>query len=146
MPDEKWKYDPYEKWKKEHHLSDDERRHALGVADSTNTNATCGVFRHDLCKAAKDGDYKQIKALIAAGADVNSIDCAGLTALIQGVGHVHVITVLIAAGSDVNLREDNDRTALMWAARLGIPESVNALLAAGATVLAKDKRGRTALD
>lgn len=58
------------------------------------------------------------------------------------------VQALLDAGADVNARDsddDNDMTALEWAAWAGNSDVVYALLDAGAAVNAKDKVGETAL-
>ncbi|KAH8879020.1 ankyrin [Thozetella sp. PMI_491] len=60
---------------------------------------------------------KTIGNLIARGADLNSVDCAGDTAMVHaGQNHaVAGLAVLLAAGADVHLRNGVGRTALMQA-------------------------------
>lgn len=61
------------------------------------------------------------------------------------VGNIDKLNQLIKLGADPDARNDEQRTALMIAARNAQPESVKALLAAGANPNAKDSSGRTAL-
>lgn len=85
-----------------------------------------------LMEAASNGDFKKVKALIAAGANVNARNKLGCTVLMYatgaftfqvysaGNGHVNVIKALIAAGADVNAKDNDDgETALMGAAKRG---------------------------
>ena len=71
-----------------------------------------------LIQAAMDGDLRGIKALIAAGADVNAKGGAGgTTALMYAVtrGRVDCVKALIAAGADVNAKSNRGQTAFMVA-------------------------------
>ena len=52
---------------------------------------------------------------------------------------------LIAAGANTNMRGDLDRTALMYAARNGLTEIIDALIAQGARINAQDYSGMTPL-
>ncbi len=117
-----------------------------------------------------------VQTLIAAGADVNAKANDGRTALslAEGGGHSDIsrmlvvagaedaeldrlmraafngytddLRILIAAGADVNARNDNDSSALFFAAVGGHTEAVQTLIAAGgADVNETDGVGWTAL-
>ena len=89
--------------------------------------------------AVMDGDMDRLRALIAAGADVNEhVDSlGGETALMFAAGRYVFpiwVNVLIAAGADVNATDNRGSTALVGAASSGNADSVKALIAAGAVV------------
>lgn len=94
-------------------------------------------------------DIRVVKALIAAGADVNAQDISGYTALMYAAGHGSADTVraLIEAGAKCDSCNDFGESALMLAVR-GRPkfETVLALVDAGADVMVTDNKGNTALD
>ncbi|MBR3425778.1 MAG: ankyrin repeat domain-containing protein [Neisseriaceae bacterium] len=107
--------------------------------------------------AALSEDSKNMHAivqlLIDNGADVHRCTDKSLwsTVMLAAVNHPECLQFLIDAGADINYvcRDTTDYrqyTALLWAAEEGITESVKILLANGADIHAKNKRGRTALD
>ena len=108
-----------------------------------------------LMEAAQAGHAGCVKALVAAGADVNArrdaanndANNSGWTVLMMAAfnGHADCIEALIAAGADVNAKKGAGGTALMSAAGQGHADCVNALIAAGADVNAKSDAGDTAL-
>jgi hypothetical protein len=73
--------------------------------------------QNELLDAAGCFGIDEIKALIAAGVDVNGKGRAGNTALIEAArgGSVENVKFLIAAGADVNAQNNRGITALMWA-------------------------------
>ncbi|HEX8844715.1 MAG TPA: ankyrin repeat domain-containing protein [Pyrinomonadaceae bacterium] len=89
--------------------------------------------------AALEGHTKEVRALLARGADVNAKDCAGRTALMFAVINMHhdTVNVLLEHGADVNARADDGATALMLAASCGEPRIVQALLNKGADLNGK---------
>ena len=100
-----------------------------------------------LWNAARLGNLENVQAAIAAGANVNTANNAGITPLMFALWgrNLGIVQALILAGLDVNVRNDNGGTALMSAAcfdHLGI---VQALIAAGADVNLVDNDGGTAL-
>jgi ankyrin repeat protein len=69
---------------------------------------------NDLIDAAHKGDLSRIRALLAAGADVNSkTEDRGATALTyaSSAGQVEVVRALIDAGATLNAKENNGMTA-----------------------------------
>ena len=72
-----------------------------------------------MATAAVEGDLKIIEALLAAGADVESPNAEGQTALmvVARTGRVDTSKLLLDKGADVNAKEQfGGQTALMWAA------------------------------
>jgi hypothetical protein len=93
-----------------------------------------------------------VRALLAKGAEVNSTNKDGTTALLEACRYCgpKVVRALIANGADVNAKDNLGITALISLSYRGFEESValkavRALLASGADVDAKDNKGWTAL-
>ena len=105
-----------------------------------------------LHRAAAAGRIADLRALVAAGAEVDAASRGGgLRALHFAIWRragLATVTALLEAGADVNARDARGGTALHWAARIRQvdPAVVEALLAAGAEVHARDNLSRTALD
>ena len=59
-----------------------------------------------------------------------------------------MITTLLKAGADINAQSKEGRTALQWAADVGVnpADKIMVLLKAGADAKVKDKFGKIALD
>jgi hypothetical protein len=93
---------------------------------------TCTVL-HD---AAEEGSEQAVRALIAAGADVNraSVCEQGFTPLIMAAqgGFEPVAQALIDAGADVNKADKSGVTPMRAAAQNGHEAVIRALIAAGA--------------
>jgi uncharacterized protein len=105
-----------------------------------------------LMRAAHVGDLPAVRALLAAGADVNAADPQGWTALGKAVynadldrGFADVVQVLIDAGASVEAPIGYGIRPLMLAAGYGETAVVEVLLDAGADVLARNDGGLTAL-
>jgi hypothetical protein len=107
-----------------------------------------------LLGAALDyGRYREVfRALLEAGADCDTKDSEGFTALMRMAlqGHTEAIRLLLEAGAEVNATGKGGQTALIMAAmegytEIGYTEITRLLLEAGAEVNATDKNGETAL-
>jgi ankyrin repeat protein len=118
-----------------------------------------------LIAASRGNDLESIRLLTAAGGDVNAADLAGATPLMYASSHGNfaAVTLLLARGANVNavsappgavpgshvkngIIQIGRLTPLLVAAANGGPvEVVNALIAAGADVNARDARGLTVL-
>jgi ankyrin repeat protein len=101
-----------------------------------------------LFEAIDNDDAAKVKALIAAGTDVNSRDKDGETALMRAVcaWAPDIAKALLAAGAEVDARDQYGNTALIWATRCPSgDEALKPLLDAGAKVDARNKDGQTAL-
>lgn len=87
------------------------------------------------------------EVLLAHGADVDTKDTAGETALMHASynGRAGVAKTLLAKGADVNVKDEREWTSLMNAAYTGRVDVTKLLLAKGADVHATDKHGNTAL-
>lgn len=129
-------------------------------AKSFNVKAKTGEANkpgmEQLRSAIQSDDVEKVKALLAAGADVNGRYDDESTVLSDAVdnGNVEMVKTLLAAGANVN-EKTAGRTALMSAVDnldretdekdFIIMEKIKALLAAGADVNARDESGNSAL-
>ena len=94
----------------------------------------------ELIKAANRGDAAAVQRLLAGGADPNSQDTAGWTALRYAAakGHGAVVQHLVASGADPNVRDDLlGHTVLMTAAMMGHSAVVQHLVAVALTRTAR---------
>jgi cytohesin len=98
-----------------------------------------------LLAAIRDYDAQEARALLSAGADANTRDHDGLTALMYAAMYAGAdcVELLLARGADPNAKSDSNLTALMLA--VDHVEKVRLLLAKGAEVNARSKQGHTAL-
>ena len=121
-----------------------------------------------LMVAARTGQAEAVRVLLRKGARVNATELwHGQSALMWAVaqGHVDVVRELIARGADVNLRSTVNNwqrqvtgepravyrpagglTPLLFAARQGCMECVDALVSAGAGIDVADPEGITPLN
>jgi rhodanese-related sulfurtransferase len=113
-----------------------------------NVNSVIANGTTPLMKASHRGQTKIVRALIAAGSELNARNADGNNALwLACVGsHLDVISALIKAGIDIDNRNDNGATPLMYAASAGKAAVVERLLAAGASLTPETLDGFTALD
>jgi Ankyrin repeats (3 copies) len=104
--------------------------------------------RLSLGDASRVGDVAQVKALIAAGADLNARDAQARTPLLQAVeaGRGVVVTLLLKAGADVDASDNNGLTPLIAATRLANEDLARSLLDAGADTGMRHRALGTALD
>ena len=97
----------------------------------------------DLLIVIRNGDHSRVQKLLAAGADVNTVDNDGTTALMHSVieADVKMMKLLIDHGAKVNAKNASDSTALMYAATN--LAKTRLLVDAGADVNVTNKRGAT---
>jgi ankyrin repeat protein len=93
-----------------------------------------------------------VRALLAAGADINAVDCYGQTALILAVAspggrnRIEIAAALLEAGADVNKEQGYAvATPLAYACVGSCIEMVNFLISAGANIEHRDRDGSTIL-
>ena len=72
----------------------------------------------DLLIAIRNGDHSQVQKLLGAGADANTVDSEGTSALMHSLieSDVKMMKLLIDRGANVNAKNALDSTALMYAA------------------------------
>jgi uncharacterized protein len=105
-------------------------------------------LQQESIQAARFGEYDRLITLLAEGADVNSRDLSGTTALMFAAkqGFAEIVDLLIQNHADVNLaRGKFGTTALMLAAASGHYSIVQKLLAQGADPRILNSDGSTAL-
>jgi len=88
----------------------------------------------DWQRAAETGDAALLAELLVAGAEVDSLDRHGQTALMLAArnGHSEATSVLLDAGAELDHTAKYNLSALMLAATGGHLEIVEQLVAAGA--------------
>jgi ankyrin repeat protein len=99
-------------------------------------------------EAAQSGNIVTLRALLELGADPLSRSSAGITAVhsvTQSNGGAEIVEYLISLGIDINAVDEDNSTALVYAAKADNAETVRALLKAGAVVDIPDSAGFTAL-
>jgi ankyrin repeat protein len=97
--------------------------------------------------AVRQGNREMVQVLLAAGADVNSVDRQKQTVLMM-LGEEatsDIVWDLVNAGAKLNLQDEDGDTALMAAAMEKNLPALLALLHAGAKVELKNDEGQTAL-
>jgi ankyrin repeat protein len=100
----------------------------------------------DLLVAIRNGDYARVQKLLRGGADVNTVDSEGTTALMHSVieSDTKMMKLLLDSGADVNAKNASDSSALMYAA--SNLAKTRLLLDRGADVKARNKRGVTPMN
>ena len=126
-------------------LSDAEKQTRSLLEDAVRALPTGVALRH----AATTGEAAEAARLLQSGADVDSTDDTGCSALWLAAFNNHAAAAesLIGAGADVELPNEAGMTALMAAACHGSCSAVSTLLNAGADWRRRDtEEGRTAMD
>lgn len=106
------------------------------------TNAECALF-----EAAKNGDQRLVKSLLAAGLNINATNRFGNTSLMIAADNeqVEMVKLLTSTGAFVDVRNDFGFTALMFAADKGNEDIITILIQNGAEANAANKVGFTPL-
>ncbi len=101
-----------------------------------------------LRNAASKNKLKEVKSLLAKGADVNSINSSKMTALhyASAYNHLQVCKVLIAHGADVNAKNFKGMTPLHWPAKQGYIKIIKLLLKHDSDPHSKNNAGKTPID
>jgi ankyrin repeat protein len=107
--------------------------------------------RPGLDEAMKDAlrrkDFPALMDLVSRGADINSENAFGNTALMLSIihGNAEVSRFFIEAGASLEQENDGSSTALILAAIHQRPDVVRMLIEAGVNTQKKNRRGETAL-
>jgi len=96
-----------------------------------------------LMRAALNGDVYQCQNLIMNGANPNTQDTRGLTALMH-VTDPQICQILLASGASVESKDHNNMTPLMWAAKRGLLKVCEIFVNRKATISEQDANGDTA--
>ena len=128
-------------------------RDDLGIADlllraGADVDAADDHGVTPLQRAAENASPAMVGRLLAAGADVDAAQTSGLTPLMIAArtGSAEVVNQLVKHGADIDAGTAETRsTALMWAVAESHPDSVRALLDAGADPRASTASGFTPL-
>ena len=114
-----------------------------------NVNGLDRQNRTPLHLATRVHNIGAVRQLLRANADVSLEDADGDTALhcaVQAFRHsAFLVRLLLEHGAPVNARNRECLAPLQVAASIGLPETVDALLEAGADVHVLDRQGRTVL-
>jgi ankyrin repeat protein len=119
----------------------------LAMGADPNAIGTDGATPLD--EAAFKGNLEIVRVLLAHGARMNAISKAGTQPIHDAAlgDSAEVIRELAMRGADINARtRDDAQTPLYIAAAMGKMKAVEALVALGADLTAKDAHGRTPLD
>lgn len=121
----------------------------LASQGGTNVNVRDHCQWTPLMKAALNGHLEAARRLLAAGAWVDAADEGGYTALMLAASNNQpaLVRLLKEHGADLNHTEPGlGWTALIWAAKQGHREAVEALLRLGADPQRRDREGNSAAD
>ena len=102
----------------------------------------------DVATAVREGNNTLLTEFIASGHDINAPFTKGehtLLCFAAKVNNPAMVRYLLKKGADIN-RESNGKTPLMYGAKYGSLESVQALIEIGADPAFKNSKGRTAAD
>lgn len=111
-------------------------------------NGSDSVGNSTLSEEVRERHLHVVEELLRAGADVNTANKYGGTALMTAIAFdaksTAIMERLLDAGADIDAQDDGGRTALMYAAKYGRKEALQILLARGANPAIRDNNGRTA--
>lgn len=100
-------------------------------------------MKADWREATRSGDLNKVCSLLDDGADINSLDEHGQTALMNAVyrGDVELTQILVQKGAELNRTAKYRLTALMLAVISDRVEIVRLLVKAGADTTIKGSKG-----
>lgn len=90
--------------------------------------------------AARNGELREVRRLIDAGANVNEAERDGTTALLWAAYHSdpELVALLLERGADPNAANEFGVTPLLQAARMGDAATMRVLLEGGAAIVVED--------
>ena len=110
---------------------------------------SCEKCNKKLYKAAKEGDFHEVKGLVKGGADINFQDDDDKeTPLMEAAdeGHFKIVKHLVAKGALLDVQDEDGDTALHKAAEEGHIKIVKFLVKSKAKIDLRNKKGRTPLE
>ena len=133
------------------------------LRDDRGADSMLTVGTTPLLRAAKAGDVEAIRLLLQYKANVELPNTNGITPLLAAAGiaasgldtrgrykseadAAESVKLLVAAGANINQKDKSGQTPLHGAAGQGWNAVITALAEGKADLMAKDARGRTALD
>ena len=127
--------------------SPEEKAKRLAVEELMTLNIAAPQYDAQLVAEAAKGSVKRMQLLLTAGADVNTPDGEGKTALMAAIQsrNPEAVKLLLEAGANLHAKNSSGETALHVAAAGGYGNIVSKLLEKGADVAGTDNQGRTAL-
>lgn len=122
--------------------------HQIGIVLLILLGSTPAQAAPDLLQSTARRDRQAVIQALAAGADANTIDNSGRSALhiAADSGDTEIVELLLGAGANVNAAEFDGDTPLIGAAIRGHGSVVARLLEAGADPSVESSRGMTAAD
>ena len=105
-------------------------------------------LNRQMIKAVDNRDTKTVRKMLEQGADPNSRDKYGYTALIDACrdGRTDTARLLLEHEADPNVRNNYGETALMYACWYGYIDVINLLIEHDVDINIKNNKGQTALD
>jgi ankyrin repeat protein len=107
---------------------------------------------HLTCETPSSDSIEKMKALLSAGADINSSDARGRSVLQVAVAHYSysysrdILSFLVKQeGLDINHKDHDGQTAMMMSLQSGLFKVSDILMAHGCDLKAMDTENRTAL-
>lgn len=109
---------------------------------------TTDVVKDNILEAIQNIDIVSLNVLLAEGADINTVDEKGNTALMLAskIGNPRMVKIILAHNPNLNQQNNMGYTALMVASEQGQVHIVEQLLKQGADTSLKNMEGRTAAE
>ena len=127
-------------------IEEERRQKAIAAFTHEGKPAMSDIDFYRMCRNAQ---YEKVIQALDEGANPNSANSNGTTALMTAAEHntnARVLRALVEAGADVNAQNRRGNTALMFAAMRNSTEAVRILYEAGADIDAVNSEGKTAAD
>ena len=104
-------------------------------------------MNQQLIMLAEKGDTENVLKLLEEGANINTTDGNGRTAVLAATysNKVETVKVLIQKGADINIRDNNLENVLLHAGAKGLLDIVKLAIDAGADTKITNRFGGTAL-